>query len=364
MSSIRKILAIMLIGGIFSSAVMAGGTESGTTVSSTATLSFGDTEETAKTVNSNTESFVVDNKVDMTVTTLDVSAVQTAPQKTDVVLKFKVTNNGNSAQDYSLAALTSTTSLTMGSENLTDNFNADNLRIVVDDGDGVYDASKDTQTYIDELSPDDSAIVYIVADIPDNVANDNVAIYDLQAQVAKGGTQGTKGDDITSDDRDKVDNPLTVEIVFADGAGSVTGEVARDGKFSSADAYKIVIANMSITKVSVVISDPFNDTTNPKRIPGAVVRYCFTVENSGGADAAVANITDDIDETKYTIDTLDNNSIRIYDGADAFDCATAQNLTTNGNTGTVDTTTGAIKIVLNGVKQGKSKSAYFDLVLK
>ena len=39
---------------------------------------------------------------------------------------------------------------------------------------------------------------------------------------------------------------------------------------------------LSVTKVSSVISDPSNDTTNPKAIPGAVVEYLITVSNTGG----------------------------------------------------------------------------------
>ncbi len=363
MNKIKMLLATMLIGGMFSS-IFAAGTASGTQVNNTATLSFGDTEEEAVTIDSNTESFVVDNKIDMIVDTLDISAVQTGLGKTGVVLKFKIVNNGNSVQDYSLQALTSTSSLTMGSETLTDTFDAAIVTAVVDNGDGVYDPIVDTQTYVDELVPDAEVIVFIVADMPDNnIVNGDVAIYDLQAQVAKGGTDGTQGDDIIEDDRNKADNPLTIEIVFADGAGSITGEVERDGKFSSADAFKIVIADMQLTKVSVVVEDPFNGTINPKRIPGATVRYCFTVENNGGADVAVANIGDDIDESTFDLSILDNNTVRIYDGAD-FDCLSADTLTTNANTGTVDNNTGDIKMVLGGVAAGAVKSAYFDLVLK
>ena len=40
-------------------------------------------------------------------------------------------------------------------------------------------------------------------------------------------------------------------------------------------------ANISILKTSAVVSDPVNGTTNPKAIPGAIVRYTFSVANSG-----------------------------------------------------------------------------------
>ena len=53
--------------------------------------------------------------------------------------------------------------------------------------------------------------------------------------------------------------------------------------------------DMSITKTSVVISDPVNNSTNPKRIPGAIVRYCFTVKNTGDGSADNAAIHDTLD---------------------------------------------------------------------
>ncbi len=51
--------------------------------------------------------------------------------------------------------------------------------------------------------------------------------------------------------------------------------------------------SLSVTKISSVISDPVNGTTNPKRIPDAVVQYCILISNSGGtaADGVVATDT-------------------------------------------------------------------------
>jgi subtilisin-like proprotein convertase family protein len=40
-------------------------------------------------------------------------------------------------------------------------------------------------------------------------------------------------------------------------------------------------AELSVTKVSTLISDPVNGTTNPKAIPGALVEYLITVTNTG-----------------------------------------------------------------------------------
>lgn len=41
------------------------------------------------------------------------------------------------------------------------------------------------------------------------------------------------------------------------------------------------VTSISVTKVSSVLSDPVNGTTNPKAIPGAVIEYCILVSNTG-----------------------------------------------------------------------------------
>ena len=51
---------------------------------------------------------------------------------------------------------------------------------------------------------------------------------------------------------------------------------------------------MSVTKISSIISDPVNGTTNPKRIPGAIVQYCILISNSGSASAASIVATDSL----------------------------------------------------------------------
>ena len=49
---------------------------------------------------------------------------------------------------------------------------------------------------------------------------------------------------------------------------------------------------LSVTKISSIISDPVNGSTNPKRIPDAIVQYCILVSNSGAASANSVVATD------------------------------------------------------------------------
>ena len=61
-------------------------------------------------------------------------------------------------------------------------------------------------------------------------------------------------------------------------------------------------ADVSVAKTSTVISDPFNGTTNPKAIPGAVVEYCIVVTNAAGATATDINISDDFSSEAATLE--------------------------------------------------------------
>lgn len=78
-----------------------------------------------------------------------------------------------------------------------------------------------------------------------------------------------------------------------------TRVVAREGTENTitdlgVGSFNIVLPALSVQKLSSIVSDPLNGATNPKRIPGGVVRYTITVTNAGeGAiDASTLAITD------------------------------------------------------------------------
>lgn len=51
-------------------------------------------------------------------------------------------------------------------------------------------------------------------------------------------------------------------------------------------------ANLSLTKVSSVISNPINLTSNPKAIPGATISYCILANNAGSGTATNLGFSD------------------------------------------------------------------------
>ena len=90
-------------------------------------------------------------------------------------------------------------------------------------------------------------------------------------------------------------NTAGVDIVFGDAAG--TDDAARDAAHSSRSAYRVETATLSVAKTATLICDPFNGTTNPKNIPGAIVRWTITITNTGAASATLNTVTDAISAT-------------------------------------------------------------------
>jgi uncharacterized repeat protein (TIGR01451 family) len=287
----KNLFVIMLAGALvfgLSTVALAQNTPSGTSIGNTATLDYfvGGTQQVQ--ITSNTASFVVDNKIDLTVTTVDAAIVSVAPGSFAQVLTYTVTNNGNTLQDYTLSALNSAT----GAFGETETFDATNVNVYIDtDADNAYTAA-DTDLYIDELAIGATITVFVVADIPLAQINDDVASYDLVAQTAIGGSIGAQGADILADDAGSADDPTLVQLVFADGAGTADG--ALDGRFSSKDGYKVVTTDLSAVKTTNVISDPFNLGVNPKAIPGATVGYQLLVTNNGTVQADNVEVIDSI----------------------------------------------------------------------
>ncbi|MFH1688736.1 MAG: hypothetical protein ABIE42_00685 [Candidatus Eisenbacteria bacterium] len=308
---VSPLLAGVLVVGL-SLTAQAAGTASGTSVDNTATIDYqvGGVDQTPVT---DIVSFVVDNRIDLTVSTNDVAAVVVVPGAGSQVLTFTVTNDGNTTQDYSLTAQVA--SGTWGGA--TDNFDATGVQVFVDgNGNGIYEPATDTASYIDELIADDSVGVFVVGSIPLARIDDDGALYDLVAQTAEGGVPGTQGADVTSDDSGIADNPATVEIVFADGAG--TADALYDGQHSSRDAYLVVTATIGVAKSSSVVTDPINGAVNPKAIPGATVRYTITVSNTGSAGATSVVIVDTTPtNTTYSAGTMILDGSPLTDGVDA-----------------------------------------------
>lgn len=270
-------------------AALAAGTASNTTVANRATVNYAvggvsqsaiQSSPTGNTTGTGSDTtFVVDNKILHTVSEFSGNATITGPGATNQVAAFTVTNTGNTAQGYLLTATNLTGTVLFGQ---TDNTNVNNLRVFVDaNGNGNYDSGTDIATNIATLAPDASVRVFVLADLPLTVTNGQYANVQLAAQATNAGTT------TVTTQTAGADNPAAVDVVFAD-----AGATARDGIHEAADQYSVQSAALSVAKTSSVISDPFNGTSNPKSIPGAVMQYAVTVTNTGSVAANLVQIAD------------------------------------------------------------------------
>lgn len=240
---------------------------------------------------SNTESFNVASKVNLTVTASDATFVSVTPGQSQAVLTFTVKNDGNTVQDYLLTGLEKdgavTNLFTAGGGSATDNFNGANYAVYVESGANAgYQVGEDTATFINELAPaDPAATVYVVITGSPAVlltqVNGDVAAYGLLVKTAQAGYSSDPGTETTAG---KTAGACNAPIVLADtAAGTGPDDGNLDGDDSARGAFKVTSAMISINKVATTIWDPINYNDVPKSIPGAIVRYVVTIANDGAA---------------------------------------------------------------------------------
>jgi len=292
-----------------------------------------------------TTDFTVDNRVDFTLLESgDLNHTPVTPGQPDNVVEFQLTNTGNSPQDFRLVA---TNLVGVVVDGLTDDTQMeDPPRIYVDaDGSGTPDLVNDLN-YVDELAPDTAVTIFVVADAPLTLVNGNVANVELSARVADAdGVGGTLGSD-TNDDAGVGDTIDTVQVVFGDDGDGVVG----DGTEAAQDGYTVASAALTVTKASLLLSDPFNGGTNPKHIPGAVVQYTITVGNSGTEDATSVVLSDPLTDVLpignvVVNDGVSNVSSCTASDADADFCGFTGGTLTIGPDASLDVPAGGQRIV-------------------
>jgi len=305
--------SVLAAAAFAASPAAAAGTTAGTTITNSITLDYkvGGVAQTTATAS---DTFTVDRKIVLTTVSNDATTISVSPGQTNVITTFTVANASNAPLDFALtpSQLSGGTAAHGG----TDNFNGTNLRVFVDvNNNGVYDSATDTATYIDQLAADDSRKVFVIVDVPLGRSTADVAGVKLNAQAAEATASGTLGAIVA---QTTGANTSGVDTVFAEG-GALNGNVQYDGQEYALDDYTVSAAALSVTKTSKIISDPVNNTTNPKMIPGAVVEYCIAVSNAAGS-ATATNIS--ISDTLPTQTTyLSAFGIKINGSVSGSTCA-------------------------------------------
>ncbi len=341
-------LLVSLYGPLASAAT---GTQAGLTINNTASVSYSVGGVAQAPATSNTATFVVDRRANVMVAEVGGAATLVTFGQANQVTTFTVTNTTNAVQDFRLFALN--TAIGVQTQlGRTDTFGVNNIRVFVDvDGNGTYDAGTDTATFIDELAPEATKTVFVVADIPASGPAGAIAGVELTAVVAAGGAGGTLGGDLI---QSLLDTPGQVDTVFADGAGYA--DLVRDGRFSAGDEYNVTGATAQVTKTALVISDPFNGLIAPKAIPGAVVEYCIQVKNIGFQPLTGVTVADNIpaNTTYLAGSTYVGGNVLLgaclFDGAQATDASVFNGTRVSASLATLAagfTTTARFRVTLN-----------------
>lgn len=284
----RKAIGLILslaffIGGTHTA--LAVGTASNTTITNTATVDY-QVATDPRTASGSDGGFLVDNKVDLTVTNTDVgNNVNVTPGQANRVQTYTVTNTGNTSQGYLLTTDVPTANIPMGS-----------IEIWIDtNGNGTWDGPGPGNDTLYgggnafDLDPngvigtDDVRTVFIVADTPAGAVNGNQDDFRLVAQTREAVT----GNPVLA-----AGTPTAgVDIVFADGQGTNSEIAAPDGRHSAAATYTVTSAALDVAKSVLSTTDQFGTGYS---IPGADVEYQIRVTNSGAG-------------------TVDNNTVVVND---------------------------------------------------
>ncbi len=286
-------VSLCVLAGLATTPAHAAGTAAGSTITNTATVNYnvGGVAQNAITAS---DTFTVDRKINVTVAEVGTVTTSVSPGQLAAVTTFTVTNLSNATLDFALTASQQTGGAAANGG--TDNFDVTNMKIYVDtNNNGVFDAGDTQVTYLDELGADASKTVFVIADIPLGRVTGDVAVDILTATGREGGAAGSMGAALV---QTTTANTSGMDTVFADGAGAT--DSARDASFSAKDDWTVLAAALTVTKVSSIISDPLNGTTNPKMIPGSVVQYCITVKNAAGGAAATNVAVSDLLPTATT----------------------------------------------------------------
>lgn len=288
-----RLVACALLGGVafIAQPAFAAGTLAGTNIENIATATF-DVGASTVDIQSNTAVILVDELLDVTVTSNDPGDVATTNGATNAVLTYRVTNNGNGPESFRL-----TPNVTNGG----DDFDPVLAQVVLDtNNNGVYDPGVDTVYVAGSndplLTPDQSVTVFVLTNIPATQTNGQRANVSLTAAANTGtGAPGT-----------------TFAGQGEGGGDAVVGTSNADGEASG--FLRVDAASVALAKSATVV-DPFGGSN---AVPGATITYTIVATVSGAGSLTNLVINDPIPAgTTYVSGSLTLQAATLTDAADA-----------------------------------------------
>ena len=260
------------------------GTDAGLTVSNTTSVVYDVGGNTQPAVVSNQADFIVDRRVDFS---LDADGAHevVSPDGSAISFDFTLQNDSNSTMDFEITLLQLDPPGTVNGND--------------DTGAQVPSAVLAT-VYVDDILEDGNTVITVNAIADNTLSNGDIA--NIQVTAIARDPSGDSGNIIPlADTSASPDNSGVIDNVLAN-AGPVPGEE------SAGDGIIVQSAELVITKGYSVRWDPINLVDpNAKAIPGAVIEYLITIDNSAGAVAATdIVITDTIDALVQFVNAANN----------------------------------------------------------
>ncbi len=271
-------------------AVLAAGTAAGTVIDNTAVVSF-DVGGASISLNSNTVSITVDERIDVVVT-LQSPQILVAAGDANRSLLFRVTNSGNGSEDFLLAIDSS-----LGGDDFDP---VPAVPSIYFDSDASGDFNLGDVAYTPgsndpQLLADAFIDILLVNDIPLAVSNGDIGLSQLTATSQTG--SGAPGD-----------------LFAGQGDGGSDAVIGTSGgQASDSGEYLVSDVTVSIVK-AVVVADPFGGT---QPVPGATLTYTVEVQVTNSGTASASTVNDPVPlNTSYVPNSINLNATPMTDAID------------------------------------------------
>jgi uncharacterized repeat protein (TIGR01451 family) len=294
----RDLASLMVVAGIACpSTALAAGVAAGSSIENTATATYS-VGPTTESVDSNTVSILVDELLDVTVSSLDAGNVTL--DSSGAVLSFEIGNTGNGPEAFEL-----TIDPALGG----DDFNPAVVQVAFDsNGNATYDAGVDAVIPVGGSTPtidaDDTLRVFVVTQLSGSPGDGDTADVRLTAAAATG-----------------TGSPGTVFAGQGEGGGDAVVSVGTAEDFDDGT----LVASLSTVSLvkSATIADPFGGT---EAVPGARVTYTLVASVAGSGSVSGLTVADPIPAgTTYDAAslTLENAPLTDVTGDDAGEAGAA-----------------------------------------
>lgn len=280
-------------------------TAADTAISNTATLNYSVNGASQTAIVSPVVTFQVDELVTFNITrdTAGPTPTTDAVVNTKQLVKYTITNTGNSQVSYKLAVADDASASTNGTTG--DNTN---------NGAAVNPSTEPNYKIFIDANTDDAAapaeefgagnFPRVPGDVGVSPANSVVILVEVEPTV--GVDQNIFAHTLTvtaTTDNTQVDIvPVADSAAWVPGTSQIVVDTAAGGiTRTEIGAVKITAPDLAIAKTVTVDDDQIGSTTVEKAVPGAVIEYRITVTNSGSEAAGGIVITDAVN-SNLTID--------------------------------------------------------------